>query len=79
MIKLATLKQWINNKNIIMKNFSLILLFTILISSCATIHTVPFFNESPPIENNFKHVKNVVGKSQATYIFGIGGLLGEDS
>jgi hypothetical protein len=57
-----------------MKNLSLLLILSFVISSCATFHSIPFFLESPAIENNFKYVRGIVGKSQATYIFGIGGL-----
>ena len=61
-----------------MKKLLLISILSFVISSCVTFHSVPFFLESPATENNFKYVKNIAGKSQAIYIFGMGGeFIGE--
>ena len=60
-----------------MKNLFLLLFLSIMISSCATLHSGYLTGVAPPIENNFKYVGNVMGKAQATYVLGIGGLLTE--
>ena len=60
-----------------MKNLCLLLFTSIMISSCATLHSGYLTGVAPPIENNFKYVGNVIGKAQATYFLGIGGLLTE--
>jgi len=60
-----------------MKNLSLLLLLSIMFSSCASFHSGYLTGVAPPIENNFKYAGNVMGKAQATYILGIGGLLRE--
>ena len=60
-----------------MKNLSLLLLLSIMFSSCFSLHSGYLTGVAPPIENNFKYAGNVMGKAQATYILGIGGLLRE--
>ena len=60
-----------------MKKYSLLLIITIMFSSCASVHSGYLTGVAPPVENNFKYVGNVMGKAQATYILGIGGLLKE--
>ena len=60
-----------------MKNLSLLLLLSIMFSSCASFHSGYLTGVAPPIENNFKYAGNVMGKAQVTYILGIGGFLRE--
>ena len=60
-----------------MKNLILLFVFSIFITSCATLHSGYLTGVAPAVKNNFKYVGNVFGKAQATYILGIGGLLRE--
>ena len=58
-----------------MKKIIILFFTTIMLSSCASFHSGYIAGTAPPVENNFKYVGNVLGSSQATYVFGIGGLL----
>ena len=58
-----------------MKKIIILFVTTIMLSSCASFHSGYIAGTAPPVENNFKYVGNVLGTSQATYVFGIGGLL----
>jgi hypothetical protein len=58
-----------------MKKMIILFVTTIMLSSCVSLHSGYIAGTAPPVENNFKYMGNVLGTSQATYIFGIGGLL----
>lgn len=61
-------------KKIFFKSFFILSIF-ILLSSCAAGLTGIMANSAALSTNNFSYVqKNVQGKSQATYVLGIGGM-----
>ena len=45
----------------------------IMFSACS-FHSGIIDGVAPPVSKNFKYVGNAVGESQATYVFGFGGL-----
>ncbi len=51
-----------------------ILLISIFITSCASLNSGYITGVAPAVKNNFNYIANVYGKSQATYILGIGGM-----
>ena len=57
-----------------MKKLILLFITTIMLSGCVSLHSGYMTGVAPPVENNFKYVGNASGKSQATYILGIGGF-----
>ena len=57
-----------------MKKIILLFIATIMLSGCVSLNSGYMTGVAPPVENNFKYVGNAFGKSEATYIFGIGGL-----
>ena len=60
-----------------MKKIIYVLFISIIFSGCVGLHNGYLTGFAPPDQNNFKYVGNAIGKSQATYYFGIGGLLKE--
>ena len=60
-----------------MKNLLFLFIFSIFITSCGTLHSGYLTGVAPAVKNNFKYVDNVIGKAQATYVLGIGGLYKE--
>jgi hypothetical protein len=61
-------------KKIILKS-ALAFMFIVALTSCSAIHVGSMENSASLSSANFSYVKqNIVGKSQATYVLGIGGL-----
>jgi hypothetical protein len=64
-------------KKIILK-FTLAIVLALSIASCSAVHSGSMENSASLSSANFSYVKqNVVGKAQATYVLGIGGLAKE--
>lgn len=57
-----------------MKKLSLVLILSILLTSCGAGLSGNFAGSAALSQKNFSYIKNVKGVSQATYILGIGGL-----
>ena len=64
-------------KNIIFKS-TVILFFTVLLTSCSAGHMGYMANSASLSSANFTYVKqNIKGESKATYVLGLGGLAKE--
>ena len=60
-----------------MKKLSLLLILSILLTSCGATLGGNFTGSAALSQKNFSYVRSVKGVSQATYILGIGGLFRE--
>ena len=57
-----------------MKKYICFFFTAIIFSGCATLHDGYLTGVVPASQDNFTYAGNAVGKAQATYILGIGGL-----
>lgn len=57
-----------------MKKFFLMAISAIILASCAGLTQITTPQSVALNDNNFKFVKNVSAETQATYVFGIGGM-----